>query len=53
MVTLETEKQEITTKLNGGSGSPQDLATWGARLATRTQALEARELRRLELAELG
>ena len=53
MATLETEKQEITAKLNGGAGSPQDFAAWGARLSALNQELEEKELRWLELAELG
>ena len=53
MATLETEKEEITAKLNGGSGSPQDFAAWGARLSALNQELEEKELRWLELGELG
>jgi ATP-binding cassette subfamily F protein uup len=53
MATLETEKQDITAKLNGGSGSPQDFAAWGARLSALNGELEEKELRWLELAELG
>ncbi|WP_035561769.1 ABC-F family ATP-binding cassette domain-containing protein [Hymenobacter sp. IS2118] len=53
MATLEAEKQEITGKLNGGAGSPQDFAAWGARLSALNQELETQELRWLELAELG
>lgn len=52
MATLETEKQQVTAKLNGGSGSADEFATWGARLGTLTQELETKELRWLELAEL-
>ena len=51
--TLETEKQDITGKLNGGSGSPQDFAAWGARLAAIEKELGEKEERWLELAELG
>ena len=53
MATLETEKQEVTGKLNGGSGSPQDFAAWGARLAAIEKELGEKEERWLELAELG
>ena len=53
MATLEAEKQEVTGKLNGGSGSPADFAAWGARLSGLNQELEEKELRWLELAELG
>ena len=51
--TAETCEQEIAVKLNGGSGSPQDFATWGARLSAVEKDLETQELRWLELAELG
>ncbi|WP_019949083.1 ABC-F family ATP-binding cassette domain-containing protein [Hymenobacter aerophilus] len=50
MAALETEKQQLTAKLNGGSAD--EFATWGARLGTLTQELEEKELRWLELAEL-
>ncbi|GAA3965557.1 ABC-F family ATP-binding cassette domain-containing protein [Hymenobacter antarcticus] len=53
MATLETEKQEITAKLNGGAGSPQDFAAWGARLGAIEKELGEKEERWLELAELG
>ncbi|WP_317043689.1 ABC transporter C-terminal domain-containing protein [Hymenobacter glacialis] len=53
MATLETEKEDITSKLNGGAGSPQDFATWGARLAAVEKELGEKEERWLELAELG
>jgi ATP-binding cassette subfamily F protein uup len=53
MATLEAEKEEITAKLNGGSGSPQDFAAWGARLAAIEKELGEKEGRWLELAELG
>ncbi len=53
MAALEIEKQEITAQLNGGSGSPQDFAAWGARLATIEKELGEKEERWLELAELG
>ena len=53
MAALETEKQEITSKLNGGSGSPQDFAAWGARLQAVEKELGKKEERWLELAELG
>ena len=53
MATLETEKEEITGKLNGGSGSPQDFATWGARLGAIEKELGEKEERWLELADLG
>ncbi|GAA4033999.1 hypothetical protein GCM10022409_17860 [Hymenobacter glaciei] len=50
---LETKKQDIIAKLNGGSGSPQDFIAWGARLSALNQELEEKGLRGLELAELG
>ncbi len=53
MATLETEKEEITAKLNGGSGSPQDFAAWGARLSAIEKELGEKEGRWLELAELA
>ena len=53
MAAFETEKQEITDKLNGGSGSPQDFAAWGARLQAIEKELDEKEERWLELAELG
>ena len=53
MATLETEKAQLTDKLNGGSGSPQDFAAWGARLQALGQEMEAKESRWLELSELG
>ena len=53
MAALEAEKQEVTSKLNGGSGSPQDFAAWGARLAAIEKELGEKEERWLELAELG
>ncbi|MFD2717154.1 ABC-F family ATP-binding cassette domain-containing protein [Hymenobacter monticola] len=53
MATLEAEKQEITAKLNGGAGTPQDFAAWGARLSALNQELEEKELRWLELSDLG
>ncbi|NVO84371.1 ABC-F family ATP-binding cassette domain-containing protein [Hymenobacter terrestris] len=52
MAALEAEKQQVTGKLNGGSGSADEFAAWGARLGTLTQELETKELRWLELAEL-
>ncbi|RFP64115.1 ABC transporter ATP-binding protein [Hymenobacter lapidiphilus] len=52
MAALEAEKQEVTAKLNGGSGSADEFTAWGARLGTLTQELETKELRWLELAEL-
>ena len=52
MATLEAEKQEITVKLNGGSGSPQEFAAWGARLQAVEKELSEKEERWLELAEL-
>jgi len=52
MAALEAEKQDITTKLNGGAGSPQDFAAWGARLSALNGELEEKELRWLELADL-
>ncbi|WP_354585303.1 ABC-F family ATP-binding cassette domain-containing protein [Hymenobacter sp. UYCo722] len=53
MATLETEKEDITAKLNGGNGSPQDFAAWGARLQAIEKELGEKEERWLELAELG
>ena len=53
MTTLEAEKEEITARLNGGSGSPQDFAAWGARLQAVEKELGEREERWLELAELA
>ncbi|OWP64486.1 ABC transporter [Hymenobacter amundsenii] len=52
LAALEAEKQEVTAKLNGGSGSADEFAAWGARLGSLSQELETKELRWLELAEL-
>ena len=51
MATLETEKQEITARLNGGAGSPQDFAAWGARLQAIEKELGEKEERWLALAD--
>ncbi|MFC7668355.1 ABC transporter C-terminal domain-containing protein [Hymenobacter humi] len=53
MATLETEKEQLTANLNGGSGSPQDFAAWGARLQALEKELSQKEERWLELAEPG
>ena len=45
--------RDITAKLNGGAGSPQDFAAWGARLQAIEKELSEKEERWLELAELG
>ena len=50
---LEKEKQQLTDKLNAGSGSHQDLAGWAARLQALGDELDAKGLRWLELSELG
>ncbi|MBT9392638.1 ABC-F family ATP-binding cassette domain-containing protein [Hymenobacter sp. NST-14] len=52
MAALEAEKQDLNGKLNGGIGSADDFATWGARLGALSKELEEKELRWLELAEL-
>ncbi|MCU0341411.1 MAG: ABC-F family ATP-binding cassette domain-containing protein [Spirosomaceae bacterium] len=50
---LETQKSVFIEKLNGGSGSHEDLTTWATQIETLTAALEEKEMRWLELSELG
>jgi ATP-binding cassette subfamily F protein uup len=52
LAALETEKQQLTDKLNAGQGSHQDLGTWAARLQALGAELDEKGLRWLELGEL-
>ncbi|MGI4834771.1 MAG: ABC-F family ATP-binding cassette domain-containing protein [Janthinobacterium lividum] len=53
LAALEAEKQQLTTKLNAGQGSHQDLGAWAARLQALGSELDEKGLRWLELGELA
>ena len=53
MAALETEKEGIIAKRNGGVGSPQNSAVWGAKLSAIEKELGEKEERWLELAKSG
>ncbi|QNE38738.1 ABC-F family ATP-binding cassette domain-containing protein [Hymenobacter sp. NBH84] len=48
---LENEKQQLVDKLSSGSGTPQELADWAARLKKIDTELDTKGERWLELAE--
>ena len=53
LATLAAEQQQLTEKLNGGAGSPQEFAAWGARLQALEKEVAQKEERWLELADLA
>jgi ATP-binding cassette subfamily F protein uup len=50
---LETRKSEITDLLNAGEGSPDDFAKWSKEFQELQNKLDDKELRWLELSEMG
>ncbi len=50
---LETKKLELTERLNEGTGDYQELALWAKEIEEVAHLLEEKELRWLELSELG
>lgn len=48
---LETEKKDLTEKLNAGVGSPDDFANWSRRYQEVDAALDEKSMRWLELSE--
>ncbi|UOR03606.1 ABC-F family ATP-binding cassette domain-containing protein [Hymenobacter aerilatus] len=52
MEKLETEKQQLIEKLSSGTGTPQELADWAARLKKIDSELDEKGERWLELAEI-
>ena len=50
---LESKKQQLIAQLSAGTGSPEDLADWAARLKKIDQDLDDKGERWLELGELG
>jgi ATP-binding cassette subfamily F protein uup len=51
MATLESEKEALIEKLNGGSEDFQLLADWAKAIEAIKNTLEEKELRWLELSE--
>ena len=50
---LEAQKQQLIAQLSAGTGSPDELADWAARLKQTDQDLDDKGERWLELGELG
>ena len=49
---LETKKEELFEKLNGGTGNHKELTDWSVEIEQLTSQIEEKEFRWLELSEL-
>lgn len=49
---LESQKEELVAKLNGGSADHEELTSWASEIETLTHQIEEKEMRWLELSEM-